>query len=301
MCQCKECSTKEMELLPEFEAILNGEGNYNYHTAEMYNEYNYRQTELNDELEIVGDSDTRIKISDTTITPFRYICKISRQLEDGTWRGGSGFFIGPKTILTAGHVIWDRGVNRKVPNSKIFISPAQNGTSKPFGTVNPVNVVTSYSGFSTTDIATQNDYAIIHVGEDFNNTTGYFGKGKWAKDSLGSTILSTGKLPLPISQMKLNVCGYPGDKGGLLQYSSYNNAFSFTDSGNILTYLVDTKAGQSGGPVWVKRDAALGGRVIVGIHIARGPFATSPAGSVNYNKAVFINNKVLTFIKANLR
>jgi glutamyl endopeptidase len=301
MYQCPACKEQQMELLPEFEAILNGEGGYNYRAAEINNEYNFRQAELNDEAEIVGTQDTRVKITDTTVTPFRYICQIRFQTNDGRWWVGSGFFIGPKTILTAGHVIWDDGIERKVPVSKIFISPARNGNSKPFGEVNPVNVVTSYAGFSSSDFATQNDYAIIHLDTALGNTTGYFGMGKWAKDSLGSTILATGKLPLPVSQMKLNVCGYPADKGGDLQYSSYNQAFSFQQNGDILTYLVDTKGGQSGGPVWIKRDASLGGRIIVGIHIARGPFAASPAGTVDYNKAVFITGKVLNFIRANMR
>jgi hypothetical protein len=49
---------------------------------------------------------------------------------------------------------------------------------------------------------------------------------------------------------------------------------------------------------------SVDGWVIIWIHIARGPFAASPAGNVDYNKTVIINNinnKVITFIKANLR
>jgi glutamyl endopeptidase len=301
MQQCPTCQRQQDQLLPEFEAILNGEGEYRYRDAELSDEYNYRSAELNDEAEIVGSSDTRVKINDTTAAPFRYICHIRFQTNDGNWWVGTGFFVGPKTILTAGHNIWDDGTNAKVPVSKIFITPARNGDSKPFGEFNPVNVVTSYAGFSASDFSTQRDYAIIHLGTAVGNTTGYFGTAKWAKDSIGSSILATGKLPLPVGQMKLNVCGYPGDKGGKMQYSSYNQAFEFQDGGNVLTYMVDTKGGQSGGPVWVKRDASMGGRVIVGVHIARGPFATSPSGTVKYNKAVFITQTVFDFIRANIR
>ncbi len=302
MCQCQKCKDEQqMELLPEFEMLLSGESSYNYRTAEINNEYNYRQAEINDELEIVGTTDSRVKINDTNATPFRYICQILFQKNNGKWFVGTGFFIGPRTILTAGHNIWDDGTDENVPYSKIFISPARNGDSKPFGTVNPVNVVTSYPGYSKAAFSSENDYAIIHVANNFSNTTGYFGKGIWAKDNLGSKILATGKLPLPVNQMKLNVCGYPTDKGAHFQYSSYNQAFSFISNGNVLTYLIDTFKGQSGGPVWVKRDASLGGRVVVGIHIAKGPAASSPVGTVDYNKAIFINNKILAFIKANLK
>lgn len=288
-------------MLPEFEAMLSGGRRYNYRAAEINNEYNYRQAELNSEAEIVGTLDTRVKIKDTTVSPFRYICQIEFQTADDEWWVGSGFFIGPKTILTAAHNIWDEGANRKIPTSKIWITPARNEDVKPFGTVNPVAVIPSHSAFSNSDIGTKTDYAIIHIATDIGNTTGYFGMPKWAKDPIGSSILSTGRLPLPADQLKLNVCGYPGDKGGTRQYTSYNAAFKLQESGKILTYLVDTKGGQSGGPVWIKRHSSMGGRVIVGIHIARGPFATSPSGTVKYNEAVFLSTDVFSFIRANLK
>jgi V8-like Glu-specific endopeptidase len=296
---CKDCQNSSVNA--EYESILHGENEYNFRSAELNPEYNFRSAELSGEYELVGKEDTRAKISDTTAAPFRYICQIRTQTSDGKQWVGSGFFIGPKTILTAGHVIWDESANRKVPNSKILISPARNGSSRPFGTVSPVNVILSYPGFSNSDLANVKDYAIIHLDTALGNTTGYFSSGKWVKDMYGSSILSGGKLPFPADQLKVNVCGYPGDKGGDLQYTSYNQGFAIQEGGKILSYIVDTKGGQSGGPVWLKRDPSLGGRIIVGIHIARGPWDPALASRVLYNRAIFITTEVKNFIDANRR
>ncbi len=269
--------------------------------GELDPESPYQSRDAGSNFEIVGSSDTRKKITNTSPAPFRYICQMLMKLSDGQTYVGTGFFIGPKTILTAGHNVWDDFSNTKVPNSNISISPGRNGSSLPFGAVNPVNVVMSHPGFSASDFSTAKDYAILHLGSTLGNTTGYFGRGVWAKDALGSIILKTGNLPLGPSALHLNLCGYPGDKGGELQYSSYNMGFSLHDNGKILSYLNDTKGGHSGSPVWIKRDPSLGGRVVVGIHIARGPWASSPSGTVQYNKAVLINNEVRNFIVSNLR
>lgn len=297
------------ELLPEFEAILNNEDEYNYRSAEVDTQYNYRAAEINiagsnryenSQYEIVGTADTRVQVKDTSLAPFRYICQILARWSDGSTWVGSGFFIGPKTILTAGHVVWDEAASKKVTNGNLTITPARNGAAAPFGRLTVASVVMSHAGFSNSDLANAMDYAVVHVTGDTGNTIGYFGKGVWGKDAQGSSILKNGKLPLPTSQMKVNVCGYPGDKGGDKQYTAYNAVFAIQDGGKILSYLNDTKGGQSGGPVWVKRDPSIGGRVIVGIHIARGPFVSSPANTVSYNKAVFITAEVKRFIDNNL-
>ena len=269
--------------------------------GEMNTYSGFGREEYRPNYEIVGSQDTRRKISDTSVAPFRYICQLLMNMSDGKFYIGTGFFIGPKTILTAGHNIWDDLTNAKLPNNKIWISAARNGATLPFGTINPVNVIPSHGGFSSADFSTSKDYAILHLAHSLGNTTGYFGQGKWAKDATGSQILSTNNLPVSPSKLQLNLCGYPGDKGGDLQYSSYNMGFALQDGGTILSYFNDTKGGHSGSPVWIKRHSSLGGRIIVGIHIARGPFATSPAGTVKYNRAVFINNNVRAFIRANLQ
>ncbi|HRH61078.1 MAG TPA: hypothetical protein PL045_10940, partial [Chitinophagaceae bacterium] len=220
--------------------------------------------------------------------------------------GGTGFFIGPKTIMTAAHGIWDRVFGSKISNENIIISPARNGPNvfpfkndpDGFASFNPVDTILP-SGFTASDLLTAKDYAILHIERPIGEITGYFGQGITAIDKLGSSILQ-GKLSMPIKQQDLNICGYPGnidDKTGSRQYLSYNYGFEFLDGGKIITYLNDTSGGMSGSPIWIKRSADNGGRIIVGIHIDHG--TQIKRGYSKFNRGVFITDEVRSFIQQN--
>lgn len=263
-----------------------------------YHELLYPKT-VNNELQfdIVGTRDTRKLIKDTLQVPFRYICHVHTEETAGSFPV-TGFFIGPRTILTAGHVIWDAALNKPIPKNKILLTPAKNGSKTPsFGSFNPTNCVFSHAGFSNTDHVTGKDYAIMHIADSVGNQTGYFGMAPSKADPTGSSILP-GSLPLPAKDLYMNLCGYPNDKGGDLQYLSYNRGFELQEDRKVLAYFNDTMGGHSGSPVWVRRHSSMGGRVIIGIHIGAGPNAK--AGGSQYNKAVFITDEVRDFIKRNI-
>src|SRR2546423_746961 len=76
---------------------------------------------------------------------------------------------------------------------------------------------------------------------------------------------------------------------GTRQFRSYDRTVRI--SGGMLLYVNDTCPGHSGSPVWVRRHPSMGGRVLIGIHVA-------PAGS-GANRAVLINRAIMSFIVAN--
>ena len=53
-----------------------------------------------------------------------------------------------------------------------------------------------------------------------------------------------------------------------------------------------TKAGESGSPVWVKRHPSMGGRVMVGVHTG---------GNTTANRGVRFTGPILDWIRANTR
>jgi glutamyl endopeptidase len=255
--------------------------------------------------DIVGTSDTRLRIKKTTLPPYRYICQLFLTMSDGKNYAGTGFFIGSKTIMTAGHNIWDKFSDSQLDNGSIIISPARDGENFPFrprfASFNPVDIILSYSGFSASDFITYNDYAILHIEKPIGDETGYFGQGITGIDKLGSSILQ-GKLPLPLKELDLNICGYPGDlddKKGSRQYLSYNYGNEFQDDGRIITYFNDTSGGMSGSPIWVKRSPDNGGRVIVGIHVDHG--TEIKTGKSKFNKGVFVTGEVRKFMRDNMQ
>ncbi len=254
--------------------------------------------------DIVGTKDTRLRISKTTLAPYRYICQLFLTMSNGGTFGGTAFFIGPKTLITAAHNIWDRPANSKLPNGSIIISPGRDGEKFPFkpkfASFNPVNTIFSYPGFAAKDLLTSRDYAILHIEKTTGNETGFFGQDITGIDKLGSSILQ-GNLPLPIKKQDLNICGYPGDiddKKGSRQYLSYNYGNDFMDNGKIITYFNDTSGGMSGSPIWVKRSPDNGGRVIVGIHIDHG--TQIKTGRSKFNRGVFITDEVRKFMSDNM-
>lgn len=230
------------------------------------------ETELESEFETGRESqiigvDTRVHVRNTRVAPYRYICHIA----EGGRPLGTGTLIGPNTVLTAAHVVHGKDWRRLVA------IPGRNadrvrGDSRPFGTANAAGPPRIAPGF--TRGVTPQDYAVFYLRQPIGNTVGYWTIAHRSSpiDPLGTSI-SGAPLPLPPGSLRVNLSGYPRDKGFNFgnppqalrqQWRAYNRAVQ--ERGGMLHYLNDTRGGHSGCPVWVKRSASRGGRVMVAIH-----------------------------------
>lgn len=195
--------------------------------------------------EVIIGADNRTRISPTTSYPWRAICALKITAKDGSKWIGTGWLIGPRTVITAGHCVYmhDRGGWAK----SVEVIPAMNDASRPYGSGISANL-RSVTGW-TQSKKRENDYGAIILPENYKpgNTTGYFGYGVKDDSYIKSAIL--------------NLSGYPGDKGGNQQWFMAMKAKSV--STRVITYEIDTMGGQSGAPVWVKVGNA---RTCLGIH-----------------------------------
>lgn len=201
-------------------------------------------------LESILGQDERARILDTDVVPWRMICSLFIKGKSGAALG-TGWFAGPRTIVTAGHCVYHPQMGGWA--TEIRIAPGRDSKREPFGAL-------ASKRFSTTDrwfhsLDPDFDYAAIHLGPEAEAIT--------AKTGWFSTVVMN---DAGLLKQRVNVSGYPGDKGfGALQGTEqwfHAKQIVYVTPRRIY-YDVDTMGGQSGAPAWV--DTSDGPRV-VGIH-----------------------------------
>jgi glutamyl endopeptidase len=221
------------------------------------------------------------------VAPFRYICQIRATLSNGYVSVGTGFFVGPRTILTAAHNVWDefvRSDGAQVPTDKVEIIPARNGERvKPYGSLTASRILLPDAHFKSDDRGKFKDYALILIDRAVGETTGYFTIGAWPEK--GGESLS------------IHVAGYPGDKDPEKMYQSADSGARMARGGQFLTLQNDTAKGMSGGPVWMERPRESGGTAVAGFLL--GPGDKDRSGRYLFNVARYIDKDINDFIAAN--
>jgi glutamyl endopeptidase len=209
--------------------------------------------------ETVHGPDDRVQITNTSVYPWRAHASLLITARDNSMWIGTGWFIGPHTLMTAGHVVYikNSGVaGRDGWVSKIQVMPGRNGSSMPYGSVTSSNF-RSVTGW--TDSGDENyDYGAIIVPTELGNTVGWFGFGVFSDSDL---LASVG-----------NISGYPGDKPSGTQWYDAHKIASVNS--RKVYYDIDTAGGQSGSAVY---RIMSGGRYAIAVHAYGG--ATSNSGT----------------------
>ena len=196
---------------------------------------------------IIGPTDDRVRILDTELAPWRMICALRMRGSSGAGAIGTGWFVGPKTIVTAGHCVYSTHFFGGWA-STIEVGPGRNGTEFPYGTLKS-------SRFSSVDRWVEQedpdfDIGCIHLSEALGEKVGWFAVGALP--------------PAELEGFQVNVSGYPSDRAmGTEQYHHKNRVLRVTE--RRVFYDVDTFGGQSGAPVWI-HEAEDAPPLAIGIH-----------------------------------
>lgn len=181
---------------------------------------------------IIGE-DEMYEVPDYLMTflPYSTIGVVSVYYEDGSVGKGTGFLIGPNDVVTAAHVIAQDDVS-------FFTFRFPNDITKTY-TCNVMSIPQEY--YDTQ--ASEYDWAVFEIDEEVGYTRGYCG---WSTDiSVGNTV---------------RVIGYPDDRpNGLWQAGKQVKQLNT----HLMSYDVDTQAGQSGSPVILAGTEGT----CVGVHI----------------------------------
>jgi glutamyl endopeptidase len=213
--------------------------------------------------ETICGNDDRTKVSPATNTPWRWISKLIVTLANGSSGGCTGWFIGPRTLMTAGHCVFSHAAGGWV--RQIEVIPGMDGSSRPFGS----QISTSFRSVNgwTRDQNEEFDYgAIIMPNTTLGNRVGSFGFASLSDAALRGMIG--------------NNSGYPGDQPFGTQWFNADPISGVT--ARRLQYMIDTAGGQSGSVVWRFLN---GQRQAVGIH----GYGGCPNKAVRITQEVFNN------------
>lgn len=194
--------------------------------------------------ESVCGSDQRVRVSNTKAVPWRWNCQLIITMPDGKKYLGTGFMIGPTTVLTAGHNLHEGGTFGKWA-TKIEVIPGRNGWSRPYGSFFAKRAH-SVDGW-VKDRNPNYDYGALTLRTNIGRRTGFYRVAS----------LSTNR----IKNGYLNSAGYPADKTYGNQYY-VNGSPSYVLQKKIY-YHFDTYGGQSGSAVYLKNRNR---RTVVGVH-----------------------------------
>ena len=219
-------------------------------------------------LEAVIGTDQRIPINNTKQYPWRVNASLLITAADNSQWIGTGWFIGPRTLVTAGHCVYIK--NSGLPGrdgwvKKIQVMPGRNGNELPFGGLSATEFWT-VKGWGENGLENY-DYGAIILPAPFPQDLGFFGFGVFEDETVRSSTV--------------NIAGYPGDKPrGTLWYD--NRQVGNVNSDKVY-YAADTAGGQSGACVYIFQQ---GQRVGIAIHAYGG--ATSNSGT-RISSQVFTN------------
>jgi V8-like Glu-specific endopeptidase len=187
------------------------------------------------------------RIFNTGNDPWRHICDLIITTSDGRKLGGTGWLIGPRTVITAGHCVFQRDVNNWAYSIQVI--PARDIDSAPYSSQVVNDGMNSVEGW-TKNFQEESDYGALILPQPF--AAGSFGCQPFAAADLSKLLVS--------------VAGYPTTPPAGAAYGSLWGEAHFLqpvgDDDRQLFYEVDVLEGMSGGPVFATVNAE---RFVVGI------------------------------------
>ncbi len=239
---------------------------------------------------VLGPSDGRSRVRQTTTSPFNSVCHIERDFGTGRLSGCSAFLVAPRLLITAGHCLFSP--SRRRPPKRIRISPGRNGATRPYGAQWASAWFAHPRFFKAFDA--RYDYGVILLPKPFAGLTPAF----------VPVALSTARLAGVRQRQPLRIAGFPSDKprGQMWDHAERLDRISE----RVLHYSVDTCPGHSGAPVWIRSGA--GPAFALAIHTrgprpsARGPWGCRPAAPLAppgaFNAGVRITPEVLAAVRS---
>lgn len=207
--------------------------------------------------------DSRVMVTDTSTIPWRCICHLEVEYEFGPVGYGTGFLIGPMSVLTAAHVLVP--TKRRMAR-QVRVIPGRSGTMAPYGYFE-----TKFSDCKVPEQWLRDggdqpndawDFAVIPIPDDYKtehkhngDRLGYF----------GLKCFSDAEAVSKASMLFVNNAGYPYEANKPYGSLWYNAGRIRKMEKTYVEYMVDTEGGQSGSPVYFF-DEENNQRYVIAVH-----------------------------------
>jgi V8-like Glu-specific endopeptidase len=193
---------------------------------------------------------------------------------------GTGFVVGPHTIATAAHVVYERTTNSTYHINEILLFD-ENGNEESF---TPVEIHTPYNYITNNDVSDFDfDYSLITVEENLNDYMSF---------NLGAITDNA------VNKFTITTVGFPGyyypdetiinNGQDHIKYSSQGSITAIDQRGYYFSHNADTVGGNSGSPIYLVE--TVNGNTyntVIGIHVGI------------YNTGLRFTPHVLKFLSGN--
>ena len=271
------------------------------------------------EREVIPPRDDRTPVPDTTLVPFRWICRITANTQKGH-SFGSGVVIGPRHILTCAHVIYP--LQDLYRTEEILVSPGQNNSDQPLGQYRANGWIVHPQWMRGRQPHCGFDYGIIRLRENIATKT--FAKLRNQPLGYWGSVNSIARLqaidPRVLTGQTIRLAGYPGDldtearrmyysRGPIIGSALFNACGGhpqdkiFPDvnvQSRLLLHEADTFGSQSGCPVWTY-DNRMHERLLVGIHQGANHLVDRTGTRRPVNLAVRVTDEVINQVATWIR